>query len=156
MMAAPLKSTNCALSFDALVGIGGSYGKGHVFAKVDGGEAKLVANTTLTQVSFGVQLGAQKFSEIVFFENEEAFKKFTTGNFEFSANANVVALTYGADGSIGTQGGTGTATSNAKEEGGAKAADVGYFLGMATFTLTGKGLMYEFSVNGQKFSYEAV
>jgi lipid-binding SYLF domain-containing protein len=136
------------------IGIGGGYGSGKVYAKTDGPSepAKHVGNSTLTQLSFGVQLGGQVFSEIVFFENEEAFQKFTKGNFEFAANANVVALTYSADGKISTAGSSGTATTNAEE--GSAVKDLGYFQGMATFTLTKKGLMYAFTINGQKFSYE--
>lgn len=136
------------------IGIGGAYGKGEVFAKIDGGPAKLVGNATLTQVSFGVQLGGETFAEIVFFENEDSFQKFTSGNFEFAANANVVALTYGADGKITTAGSSGTATKNAEE--GAAVTDFGYFQGMATYTLPNKGIMYEFSISGQKFNYEAI
>jgi len=137
-------------------GLGGAYGGGQVFAKTDGPSAPLkeVGKSTLTQLSFGVQLGGQIYSEIVFFETEEAFQKFTKGNFEFSAGAMVVALTMSADGKISTAGSSGTASTNAEE--GSAVADMGYFHGMATFTLAKKGLMYAFTVSGQKFSYEAL
>ena len=45
----------------------------------------------MKQVSFGAQLGGQAFSQIIFFEDERAFKDFTSGNFEFGAEASAVA-----------------------------------------------------------------
>ena len=64
------------------IGIGGAYGEGRVFA---GGQH--VGNSNMVQVTVGFQLGGQAFSQIVFFEDERAFREFTSGNFEFSAEA---------------------------------------------------------------------
>src|SRR5215471_718749 len=59
------------------VGVGGAYGKGHVYEK-----GKYVGDTSLAQVTVGFQLGGQAYSEIIFFEDQRAFKEFTGGNFE--------------------------------------------------------------------------
>jgi len=128
------------------IGIGGAYGKGRVYA-----EGKYVGDTSMTQLSIGFQLGGQGFSQIVFFEDKRAFDEFTTGNFEFGAQASAVALTAGASA------GATTAGSSAGASGGKHdATTVGkYHKGMAVFTVAKGGLMYEASVGGQKFSYEA-
>jgi lipid-binding SYLF domain-containing protein len=127
------------------VGIGGAYGKGHVYAK-----GKYIGNTSMTQVSLGLQLGGQVYSELIVFENEEALNAFTAGNFEFGADANAIAITAAAGAQAGT---TGTSTN---ASGGKKDATTGgsFRKGMALFTVAKGGLMYEASVSGQKFSYK--
>jgi lipid-binding SYLF domain-containing protein len=128
------------------IGIGGAYGKGRVYA---GG--KHVGDTSMTQVTLGLQLGGQAYSQIIFFEDERAFKEFTSGNFEFGAQASAVAITAGASA------GASTAGSSAGASGGKHdATTVGkYHKGMAVFTVAKGGLMYEASIGGQKFSYTA-
>jgi lipid-binding SYLF domain-containing protein len=129
------------------VGIGGARGKGRVYEK-----GKHIGDSTMSQLSIGFQLGAEGFSEIVFFENEAALKKFTAGSFEFSADAQAVAITLGASAKAGTTGATAGA-SVTKE----KAAHVAaYNNGMAVFTVIRGGLMYEVSIAGQKYKYEAL
>ena len=64
----------------AAVGIGGAHGKGTVYV---GG--KHVGDTSMTQVTIGLQLGGQAYREIIFFEDKAAFDAFTSGNFEFGA-----------------------------------------------------------------------
>ena len=49
------------------VGVGGAYGKGRVYD-----QGKYIGDTSVTQVSFGLQLGGQAYSEIIFFEDERA------------------------------------------------------------------------------------
>ena len=71
------------------------------------------------------------YSQIIFFEDERALSEFTSGNFEFGAQASAVAVTAGAS------------------------ADADYSNGVAIFTMAKGGLMYEASVGGQKFSYTA-
>ena len=128
------------------VGIGGAHGKGRVYEK-----GKYIGDSTMNQLSIGFQLGAEGFSEIIFFENEAALKKFTTGTFEFSADAQAVAITVGASAKAGTTGATAGA-SVTKE----KAAHVAaYNNGMAVFTVVRGGLMYEVSLAGQKYKYQA-
>jgi hypothetical protein len=128
------------------IGVGGAYGKGRVYV---GG--KHVGDTSITQVTVGLQLGGEAFSEMIFFEDQRAFDEFTGGNFEFSADASAVAITAAAGASAGTTG------SSAGASGGKKDATTkgAYHKGMATFTVAKGGLMYQATVGGQKFSYTA-
>jgi len=50
------------------IGIGGAYGEGRVYR---GGN--YVGDVSLVQLTIGFQLGGQAFSELIFFENKEAF-----------------------------------------------------------------------------------
>ena len=126
------------------VGIGGAHGKGRVYVK-----GAYVGDTSMTQVTVGAQLGGEAFSQIIFFEDERAFKEFTGGNFEFGAQAQAVAITAGATAQA-TTGGTGAGKNIGKDTADVKST---YQKGMAVFTLVKGGLMYEASIGGQKFSY---
>lgn len=126
------------------VAVGGAYGKGRVYER-----GKYIGDTSMTQVTVGLQLGGEAYSEIIFFENEAALKSFTKGNFEFAADASAVAITVAAGAQASTTGASASAsvTKNSAETVGL------YHKGMATFTVAKGGLMYEASVGGQKFSY---
>jgi lipid-binding SYLF domain-containing protein len=126
------------------IGIGGAHGSGRVFR---GGAH--VGDTSMTQLTIGLQLGGQAYSQIIFFQDKRAFDEFTSGNFEFGAQATAVAITAGAQAQAGTTG-TGAGASGTQEH--AKTAG-GYHKGMAVFTVAKGGLMYEASIGGQKFSY---
>jgi lipid-binding SYLF domain-containing protein len=129
------------------IGIGGAHGSGRVYAR-----GKYVGDTTMTQVTVGLQLGGQAFSEIIFFEDERSFKEFTSGNFEFGAQASAIAITAGASASAGTTGGSAGASGGQKD-----ATTAGhYHKGTVVFTVAKGGLMYEASIGGQKFSYKAL
>ncbi len=78
------------------MGVGGAHGKGRVFA-----QGKMTGTTSMTQVTVGFQLGGQVFSQVIFFEDQRAYDEFTSGNFEFGAQATAVALTAGASASAG-------------------------------------------------------
>ena len=128
------------------VAVGGAFGEGRVYA---GG--KHVGNAKMTQLSVGFQFGAQTYRQIIFFENRRTFAEFTSGNFEFGAQASAVAVTAGAQAAAATTGSSAGASATDK-----KAATVGkYRKGMAVFTVAKGGLMYEASIGGQKFSYTA-
>jgi len=129
------------------IGIGGAYGKGRVYA---GGN--YVGDTSVTQVSIGLQLGGQAYSQIIFFEDKRAFDEFTSGNFEFGAQASAVAITAGASAEATTTG-TSAGASGGKNDATTTTAGTGYHKGMAVFTVAKGGLMYEASIGGQKFSY---
>ncbi len=128
------------------IGIGGAHGKGRVYAK-----GAHVGDTKMSQLTVGFQLGGQVFSQIIFFEDERAFNEFTSGNFEFGAQATAVALTAGASASATTTG-TGAGASGGKND---ATATGDYYKGMAIFTVAKGGLMYEATVGGQKFKYES-
>ena len=127
------------------VGVGGAYGQGRVYKK-----GKYVGNTSVTQLSVGLQLGGQAYSEIIFFQDERAFGEFTSGNFGFGADASAIAVTAAA-GAKASSTGTSAGASATKH---AAATAGGYNRGMATFTVAKGGLMYEATINGQKFSYK--
>ena len=127
------------------VGIGGAHGTGRVYEK-----GAYVGDASMTQITVGAQLGGQAFSQMIFFQDKRAFDEFTTGEFEFGAQATAVAITAAA----GAQAGTG-GTSASKNVGTDKASVAGnYQSGMAVFTVAKGGLMYEATVGGQKFKYK--
>ena len=107
------------------LGVGGATGNGTLYK---GGA--VVGDCRMSQVTIGFQAGGQSYSEVIFFQDADAFKRFTGDNFEFSAQASAVAITEG--GSI----------------------DVDYRDGILIFTHAKGGLMYEASVGGQKFKTE--
>ena len=126
------------------LGVGGAHGKGRVYAK-----GVYVGDTTMTQLTVGLQMGGQAYSQIIFFEDERAFTEFTSGNFEFGAQASAVAITAGASASATTTGAAAGASSTMDD-----AKSVGaYYKGMAVFTIAKGGLMYEATIGGQKFGY---
>ena len=131
------------------IGIGGAYGKGRVYA---GG--KHIGNTSMSQVTYGLQLGAQAYSQIVFFEDKRALEEFTNGNFEFGAQATATAITASAGAQANTGGGTSAGASGGKND--ATTVSGGYRKGTAIFTVTKGGLMYEATLGGQKFKYKAL
>lgn len=108
------------------IGVGGAYGKGVLF---EGGQ--VVGYCDLSQASIGFQLGGQAYKEIIFFADAMSLMNFKSGTLEFAAQASAVAAA--ADVS----------------------ANADYDHGVAVFTLAGKGLMYEASIGGQKFTYQA-
>jgi lipid-binding SYLF domain-containing protein len=109
------------------VGVGGAYGRGVVYE-----QGALVGYCDLSQGTVGLQLGGQAYREIIFFEYKEALDWFKTGNFAFAAQASAVAVTAGAS------------------------TDVDYDRGVAVFTMTKGGLMFEASLGGQQFTYEPI
>lgn len=126
------------------IGIGGSFGEGRVYE-----QGAYVGDAEMAQVTIGLQLGGQAFSQIIFFQDKRAFDEFTSGNFEFGAQATAVAITAGASAAATT---TGHSTGISGGQHDAKTTGK-YYKGMATFTLAKGGLMYEASIGGQKFSY---
>jgi lipid-binding SYLF domain-containing protein len=129
------------------LGVGAAHGKGRVFR-----QGKHVGDTSMTQVSIGLQAGGQAYSQIIFFKDKAAFDKFTSGNFAFDASVGAVAIQASAGASAGTTGSTAGASSGQK----GPATAGGYQNGMAVFTVVKGGAMYEASVAGQKFSYTPV
>ena len=127
--------------------VGGARGEGHVYA-----QGQRIGETVMNQLSVGFQLGVQDYSEIILFQNEAALADFTSGNFEFGANASVTAITASASAGAGTSGAEGSASGGLHDA----ATGGGYYKGMAVFTIAKGGLMYEAAIAGQKFSYTAL
>lgn len=109
------------------LGIGGAKGAGLFY---QGGAA--IGEAHMSQFTIGFQAGGQVYSEAIFFETAEAAENFKAGKFEFAAQVSAVAAAAGVS------------------------KDAPYKDGLAIFTMAGKGLMYEASVGGQKFGYEAL
>ena len=128
------------------IGIGGAGGKGRVYV---GGEH--MADTSVAQVTVGLQFGGQAYSMIIFFEDERAFTDFSTGNFEFGAQATAVAITAGASAGTSTGGGATAGASGGQNDAATRGS---YKKGMAVFTVAKGGLMYEASIGGMKFGYK--
>lgn len=107
------------------LGIGGAAGKGIVYV-----DDTAVGSSKLKQASIGLQAGGQQYSEVIFFENKEAYDRFASGKLKFDAQASAVAITEGAS------------------------ADLAYSGGVAVFTRVKGGLMYEASIGGQHFTFD--
>src|SRR5262249_22514369 len=116
--------------------VGGAHGSGRVYAK-----GAHVGDTSMTQVTVGLQRGGQAYSEIIFFQDQKSFDLFTSGNFEFGAQATAVAITAGASAQAST-GGSGAGASGTQKH---AVTAGGYQNGMAGFTVAKGGLVYEAS-----------
>ena len=108
----------------AAVGVGGAYGQAEVYEK-----GKLIGYADLNQANVGASLGGQRYSEIIFFENEGSLATFKTTQVEFDARASAIAASAGA----------GTLAN--------------YQKGVAVFTMPEGGLMFQAAIGGQKFRF---
>jgi hypothetical protein len=70
--------------------LGGTHGRGEVFE-----QGQLIGYATVSQLTLGVQLGGQTFSEVVLFKSKEALYRFKRGRVTFSASASLVMLKAG-------------------------------------------------------------
>jgi len=107
------------------MGVGGAFGRGQVFEN-----GTFIGYSKLSQATIGLQLGGQEYAEVIFLKDKYALSSFTSGTFEFAAQASAVAVRAGAS------------------------ADADYNNGVAVFTMPRGGAMFEASVGGQKFGYE--
>ena len=71
--------------------LGGSYGKGEVLRS-----GKVIGYAGIVQLTVGVQVGGQTFSELVLLRDEDALKRLKKGKFGFAANASAVIVKAGA------------------------------------------------------------
>lgn len=106
------------------MGVGAAGGRGIIYEQGD-----IFGGSKMSQVTIGFQAGGQEYRQLMFFEDVSAFNRFVSGRFELGAQASAVAITVGV-------------SANAK-----------YTNGIAIFTKSVGGLMYEASVGGQKFKY---
>jgi lipid-binding SYLF domain-containing protein len=105
--------------------VGGAHGDGVVYQN-----GTPIGTASLTQGTFGAQVGGQTYSEIIFFQTPAALQTFKDGKFAMSAEVNAVAATSGAG------------------------ATAPYQQGVAVFTMARSGLMAAATVGGQKFSFK--
>jgi len=106
--------------------IGGAFGKGEVFQGT-----KMIGYAGVAQLTLGVQIGGQTFSELVVFENKDALEEFKAGKTRFAANASAALVKAGA------------ATTN----------DTGN--GTRVFVYSEGGMMLEMAIGAQKFFYRS-
>ena len=107
--------------------VGGSYGKGELF---EGGWK--VGYADITQATFGLQIGAQTFGELVIFMRQEDVKKFKENEFALTGNISAVVIKSGAAGTTDTS------------------------KGVIVFVRAKGGAMAEASVGGQRFRYQSL
>jgi lipid-binding SYLF domain-containing protein len=84
--------------------VGGAHGAERVYEK-----GRHIGDSTMTQLTIGLQLGGQAYSQTIFFEDKRAFDEFTSGNFAFGAQATAVAITSEAQAQASTAGREGRA-----------------------------------------------
>jgi lipid-binding SYLF domain-containing protein len=105
--------------------VGAVHGKGLVYEK-----DKVTGTVSVTAVSVGAQVGGGAYSELIFFQTEEALKSLKESSFEMTAGAKATLAASGA------------------------AANAKYEQGVALFTLPKGGAMIQAAVGGQKFKFE--
>jgi lipid-binding SYLF domain-containing protein len=127
--------------------VGGARGKGHVYV-----HDRYVGDTTMTQLSVGLQAGGKAYSQIIFFENKRDLDEFESGKFEFNAGASAIAITASASASVGTD----RVSSEASREATDATTNGNYQTGMAVFTIAKSGLMFAANIAGEKFSFKAL
>ncbi len=89
--------------------------------------------------------------EILFFEDERAFREFTSGSFEIGADVGVVVITASAQVQVTT---AGTSSTVAGGMNNARTSGTKYNKGLAVFVIPKGGLMYQLTLSGQKFDYK--
>lgn len=104
--------------------VGAASGKGAVYKN-----GKLVGMASMTQLDVGAQIGGEAYSEVIFFNSEEAFKRLKNNELELTSQVAAVAV----------------------EEG--KSLNAKFSDGLVVYVLPKAGLMAEVSVGGQKFEY---
>ncbi len=104
--------------------VGGASGNGAVYR---GG--KLVGMASMKQLDVGAQIGGEAYSEVIFFNSEEAFSRLKNNQFELTSRVAAVAVEEGVS------------------------LDTKFTDDVAVYVLPKAGLMAEVSVGGQKFEY---
>jgi len=105
--------------------VGGSYGKGAVFAK-----GKFIGYATIGQTTIGVQIGGDTFTEVIVFKDRKDFDNMKRGKLAFAADASAVLVKAGA------------------------AAARGFGNGTRAFVYGSGGMLIEAAIGGQKFNFK--
>ena len=104
--------------------VGGAHGHGGVFER-----GKFIGHATLSQITLGVQLGGDTFTEILAFHDKGSLDRFKKGHMTFTASASAVLVKAGA-----------SATSN--------------FKGVTAHAYSSGGMLLELAIGGQKFTFK--
>ncbi len=114
-------------AFRASTGFGAAYGSGWLFR-----DGAIVGRTTMYQISVGVNVGAQWYRQILFFQTEDALRRWQRGTFAFAGEAGAAAGTWGA------------------------AASPSFGPEVALFTELRGGLLVELSVATHRYEYAPI
>jgi hypothetical protein len=109
----------------ASVVVGGAYGRGEVYEK-----GEVIGHATLSQLTLGVQVGGDTFSQILIFQDKSSLDQFKRGKTSFAANASAVLVKAGAQG-----------TKNPAK-------------GVTALAFSRGGMLLELAIGGQKFSFK--
>lgn len=104
--------------------LGIAFGKGEVFTK-----GSLAGYSGLVQLTLGVQVGGETYSELVLFQDKNAYAQFKRGKVGFAANASAVLVKAGA------------------------AAANNYKNGMQVYVQPEGGLLLQVDIGGQKMIF---
>ncbi len=111
-------------------------GKGGLLLGVTAGngmvwqQGKVIGTAKLREVSVGLQLGGQAFSQVIFYDSDEAFSRIKANKVEFRAQAAALADSKSAS------------------------TDIKMAKGILVIVKPKKGLMGEAAIGGQKFSFK--
>lgn len=105
--------------------VGGAFGKGEVFRS-----GRLIGYAGVVQLTLGLQLGGETFSEIVTFDDRPALDRFKSGRTTFAASASAVLVKAGAAASARPDRGT------------------------TAYVAADGGMMLEAAIGGQKFFFK--
>lgn len=104
--------------------VGGAYGHGGVFEK-----GEMIGYATISQMTLGVQIGGDTFTEILVFHDRKQLERFKRGHMAFAANASAVMVK-------------------------AAAAGTSDFKGVTALAYSSGGMLLELSLGGQKFTFK--
>lgn len=108
-----------------VIALGGQQGVGVVYE-----QGRPIGFARIREANLGPQLGGQTFSQVILFENRDAFERLRAGNFDLTAGARATALQAGA--SARTQ----------------------FEDGVAVIVSSEQGLMAGATIGGQDISFE--
>lgn len=125
--------------------VGGSYGKGEVYAM-----GKYVGDAVMVKTTFGLQVGGGSYSELIFFQDKRAFEDFIAGKMDYSFTVSAVGAGASAAASSGSKGEI-AATSTGRKIGNQKVKE--YQRGLRVFVHITGGLQAGATVSNQKIKY---
>ena len=107
----------------ASVAVGVTFGRGIVFER-----GRPIGTATITELTLGVQVGGQSFSELLFFPGKDTLENLKRGEIAFTANASAVLVKAAASGTTD-------------------------FRGVIAKAYSQGGMLLELSIGGQKLSF---
>ncbi len=128
--------------------VGGARGMGQVY---QGGH--LVGVASLTQASFGFQIGGEAYSELIVFNTPRSFHRFTNGTFSLGASATAVVIRAGAHASANYGADEYRAGAEANAPHAAAQTFAANRSGYEVYILVRGGLIASAAVSGQHFGY---